>query len=228
MKFSIIIPTFNEKNILSELRSSLRPLVESGTGGVEVILSDGHSEDGTPEIAASYGWRTIGGERGRGRQMNAGAALAQGEILVFLHADTQLPAAALTMISGALRDPRVVGGNFKLKFAGKSREAAWLTRIYPLLRLGGMCYGDSGFFIRREIFTAIGGFRDYPIFEDCDLYRRVSRIGEFRTLSGAATTSSRRFEGRFLRTLLLWITLQCLYWLGISPHRLGKFYRACR
>lgn len=228
MKFSIVIPTFNEKNILGELHESLRSLVESDRGSVEIIVTDGHSEDETAEVAASYGWRTIRAARGRGSQMNAGAAQARGEILIFLHADTRLPKTALPMIGAALRDPGTVGGNFKLKFAGKSREAEWLTCIYPFLRLGGMCYGDSGFFIRREIFSAIGGFRDYPIFEDCDLFRRVSRTGRFETLPGVATTSSRRFEGRFLRTLLLWVILQSLYWLGISPHHLGKFYRACR
>ncbi len=228
MKFSIIVPTFNEKNIIEQLHQSLCPLIEGETDSVEIILTDGHSEDGTAGIAAGFGWITIDGERGRGRQMNAGAARARGEVLIFLHADTCLPVSALPMIRSALSDPETVGGNFRLKFAGKSREAEWLTRIYPLLRLGGMCYGDSGFFIRREIFTTIGGFRDYPLFEDCDLYRRLSRTGRFRTLPGVATTSSRRFEGRFLRTLRLWVTLQCLYWLGVSPHRLGKFYRAYR
>ena len=228
MKFSIVIPTFNEKNMMGELHESLQSLVESGQDSVEVIVTDGHSEDETVEIAASYGWRTIRAARGRGGQMNAGAARARGEILIFLHADTRLPETALPLIRAALHNPGTVGGNFKLKFAGMSREAGWLTSIYPFLRLGGMCYGDSGLFIRREIFSSIGGFRDYPIFEDCDLFRRVSRTGRFETLPGVATTSSRRFEGRFLRTLLLWVTLQTLYWVGISPHRLGRFYRACR
>ena len=91
-----------------------------------------------------------------------------------------------------------------------------------------MCYGDSGFFIRREVFEAVGGFRDYPIFEDCDLYRRMRSHGRFVRLEESATTSSRRFEGRFFRTLALWIFLQVLYWLGVSPRRLGDLYRAHR
>lgn len=232
MRFSIIIPTFNEREGLDSLHKSLERVIESslhqGHSSTEVIVADGGSDDGTSAIASSYGWRTLNARRGRGSQMNAGGAVARGEILIFLHADTHLPPGAGAAIGEALKNGSVIGGNFSLKFAGSSREARWLTRIYPLLRLGGMCYGDSGFFIRRETFTRIGGFRDYPIFEDCDIYRRLRQIGEFRTLPLAATTSSRRFEGRFIRTLLLWMTLQCLYWLGVSPQRLGRLYRARR
>lgn len=232
MLFSIIIPTFNESKGLKSLHKSLRVVLESSDHQnhlwSEVIAVDGGSGDQTTAITSSYGWRTITARRGRGSQMNAGVAVATGEILIFLHADTHLPPEALETIAETLENEGVSGGNFSLKFDGSSREARWLTRIYPLLRLGGMCYGDSGFFIRRETFTKVGGFRDYPIFEDCDLYRRLRKIGEFKTVALSATTSSRRFEGRFFRTLLLWVTLQCLYWLGVSPHLLGRLYRARR
>lgn len=222
--FSIIIPTLNEEKVLARQEAGLK----SFGGETEIIVSDGGSRDGTLEIARRLGWSVVEGARGRGSQMNAGASIARGEVLIFLHADTILPEAAPELISEALIDSKVVGGNFRLKFSGNSRESGWLTRIYPLLRLGGMCYGDSGFFIRHNIFESVGGFRDYPIFEDCDLYRRLNKVGRFKMVDGAAETSSRRFEGRFMRTFLLWIVLQVLYWCGISPHRLAAYYRAVR
>jgi GT2 family glycosyltransferase len=160
--------------------------------------------------------------------MNAAARLARGEALLFLHADTRLPADALALIEAALAQPEVCGGNFSLIFDGQTWGARILTRLYPWLRLGGMCYGDSGFFVRRGVFEAVGGFRDLPIFEDCDLYARLRRKGRFARLAARATTSARRFEGRFLRTFALWAMLQMLYWLGVSPRRLDRFYKPVR
>jgi glycosyltransferase involved in cell wall biosynthesis len=166
--------------------------------------------------------------RGRGRQMNAGARLAEGETLLFLHADTRLPENALELIAGALADEMVCGGNFSLTFGGETREARLLTRIYPLLRLGGMLYGDSAIFARRGVFERLGGYREYPIFEDCDLYRRIRRLGRFARLNERATTSSRRFEGRFIRTFALWSLMQVLYWLGVRPEFLNRLYKPLR
>lgn len=224
MLISIIIPTFNEATTVRGLAADLARL----EGPAEVIISDGGSEDATAEMARDCGLRVIAAPRGRGGQMNAGARLARGEALLFLHADTSLPAGALAEIARALRRPEVCGGNFSLVFEGRTWEARALTRLYPLLRLGGMCYGDSGFFVRREIFERAGGFRDYPIFEDCDLYRRLRRLGRFVRLPAAATTSSRRFEGRFLRTFALWSFMQVLYWLGVDPRRLDRIYKPVR
>ena len=224
MKFSIIIPTLNEEKILVRQWESLK---EFGVDA-EIIVADGGSSDGTLAIARRMGWEVVEAAKGRGQQMNAGAAIASAPVLIFLHADTILPVEASELISQALNDSEVVGGNFRLKFDGNRWESRWLTRIYPLLRLGGMCYGDSGFFLRREIFERVGGFRDYPIFEDSDLYRRIGRLGRFRMVDGVAKTSSRRFEGRFWRTLLLWVVLQILYWSGVPPRRLAEFYRVVR
>jgi rSAM/selenodomain-associated transferase 2 len=224
MKVSLIIPTLNEEKILPLQAACLRDF----GGELEIIVADGLSSDRTQELARQYGWRIVASERGRGTQMNAGAAVATGEVLVFLHADTMLPARASAMISELLRDSRVVGGNFRLEFSGDRWESRWLTRLYPVLRLGGLCYGDSGFFLRREFFERVGGYREYPLFEDCDMYRRVSRLGRFVRVDGVATTSSRRFEGRFIRTFMLWIVLQVLYWCGVSPERLAVYYRIFR
>src|SRR6266540_1458805 len=111
---------------------------------------------------------------------------------------------------------------------GGTREARLLTRIYPFLRLGGMLYGDSAIFVRRRVFDRLDGYREYPIFEDCDLYRRMRRLGRFVRLNACATTSSRRFEGRFIRTFALWSLMQVLYWLGVNPNLLNRLYKPLR
>ncbi|MGH9831448.1 MAG: TIGR04283 family arsenosugar biosynthesis glycosyltransferase, partial [Blastocatellia bacterium] len=212
MLISIIIPTLNEKTTMRDLAASLSRL----RGEFEVIVCDGGSVDETVEIARECGLRVISAPRGRGRQMNAGARAARGEALLFLHADTRLPEDALLLISEALDDTENCGGNFSLVFDGETWESRALTLIYPFLRLGGMCYGDSAIFVRREVFERLGGYGDYPVFEDCDFYRRMRRIGRFARLPERATTSSRRFEGKFIRTFALWALMQVLYWVGID------------
>jgi rSAM/selenodomain-associated transferase 2 len=221
---SIIIPTLNEATTMRDLAASLDRL----RGEFEIIVCDGGSSDSTVEMARQCGLRVIEAPRGRGPQMNAGARSAKGETLLFLHADTRLPEDALELVTGALVDERVCGGNFSLIFGGDSREARLLTRIYPLLRLGGMLYGDSAIFARRRVFDRLGGYREYPIFEDCDLYRRMRRLGRFVRLNARATTSSRRFEGQFIRTFALWSLMQVLYWLGVSPNLLNRLYKPLR
>lgn len=224
MKISIIIPTLNEEATIRELAESLEQL----QGEYEAIVADGGSDDATVSLLRQCGLRVIETARGRGRQMNAGAKLVTGEALLFLHADTLLPQNALAMMETLLQDSHVCGGNFSLIFDGNTREARLLTRLYPLLRLGGMCYGDSAIFVRRSVFEQLGGYSDYPIFEDCDLYRRMRRVGRFVRLPSAAITSSRRFEGRFLRTFALWAVMQVLYWLGVHPNRLARWYKPLR
>jgi rSAM/selenodomain-associated transferase 2 len=221
---SIIVPTLNEATTIHDLSASLGRL----RGDFEVIICDGGSSDATVEMARQRGLRVIVAPRGRGRQMNAGAELAKGEILLFLHADTRLPENALALVAGALADEEVCGGNFSLIFGGDTREARLLTRIYPFLRMGGMLYGDSAIFTRRSVFERLGGFRDYPIFEDCDLYRRMRLLGRFVRLNACAMTSSRRFEGKFIRTFALWSLMQVLYWIGVNPNRLDRLYKPLR
>ena len=197
-------------------------------GEFEVIVCDGGSADATVETARQCGLRVIEAPRGRGPQMNAGAQSAKGAALLFLHADTRLPEDAPALIADALADEEVCGGNFNLIFGGDSRGARLLTRIYPLLRLGGMLYGDSAIFVRRAAFDRLGGYREYPIFEDCDLYRRARRLGKFVRLNARATTSSRRFEGRFIRTFALWSLMQVLYWVGLNKNLLNRLYKPLR
>ncbi len=224
MHLSIIIPTLNEAATIRAAAAALAPW----RGQVEVLIADGGSTDDTVASARACGLNVISAPRGRGSQMNAGAQTAQGEILLFLHADTRLPQAAPALIETALSDPTVSGGNFSLQFDGDTRAARVLTWLYPCLRRGGMCYGDSAIFVRRAIFERLGGYQDVPLFEDVDLFKRLKRAGRFVRLSARATTSSRRFEGRFLRTFALWSCLQILYWLRVSPQRLARLYRIAR
>jgi hypothetical protein len=157
--------------------------------------------------------------------MHAGALASTGDILWFVHADTTPPPYALDQIRKSLEPRSVAGGNFGLLFDGPSRAARQLTAIYPVLRMLGLCYGDSGIFIRREIYDQIGGFRSLPLFEDLDLLRRLRRAGRFVHLKCRIVTSSRRFENcNFALVWLRWTTLQFLYWCGASPVWLARWY----
>src|SRR4051812_19423011 len=170
---SIIIPTLDEAERIGALLDALAGM----PGHFEVLVVDGGSRDGTPEVARSRGAVVLVPGRGRGTQMHAGAGLARGEVLWFLHADTIPPADALGRIAEALADPAVVGGNFELILSGTSRPARFLTWLYPRLRRLGLAYGDSAFFVRRSAYEQTGGFRPLPIFEDLDLLRRLRRAG---------------------------------------------------
>ena len=166
---------------------------------------------------------------GRGTQMRAAALEATGDVLWFVHADTLPPPHALDESRAHLADTSVAGGNFGLLFDGPSRSARQLTAIYPMLRILGLSYGDSGIFVRRDIYDRIGGFRELALFEDLDLLRRLRRTGRFVHLPSRIITSSRRFEHRnFALVWLHWTTLQVLYWCGVSPNWLARWYRHAR
>ena len=225
MKFSIVIPTLNEEVALPDTLRAVSQL----QGDFEVIVSDGGSVDGTVAIARSFGVLVVPSERGRGQQQIAGANHAIGDVFWFLHADSIPASDSLRTMERALGDEGLVGGNFTLRFDGESQAARNLTLAYPYFRWLGLCFGDSGIFVRRCTYEAMGGFRPYPLFEDVDFARRVKRFGKFVRLPCTLTTSSRRFEGRsFTRIFAHWTLLQCLYWLGVSPVRLAKFYAHIR
>lgn len=222
---SVIIPTFNEAHSISETLKRVAAL----RGEVEVILVDGGSHDETVEMARRRGVKVITAARGRGSQMHAGASVARGSALLFLHADTHPAPDAAERIMEALREPETVGGNFSVRFDGPRRAARFLTWLYPQLRKLGLCYGDSAIFARREVYDEIGGFRPHPIFEDLDLVRRLRRRGRVVHLPAIVVTSSRRFENRsFAWTFTRWASLQVLYWLGVHPRRLNRLYAPIR
>jgi rSAM/selenodomain-associated transferase 2 len=225
MKLSVIIPTLNEADTLGLTLDALACLPEKP----EVIVVDGGSSDGTIEIALERDVCVINSERGRGAQMHAGACAAQGDALWFLHADTRPPDEAVAKIIEALDAAEVVGGNFEISFEGTRRAAKFLTWLYPQLRKLGLCYGDSAIFVRRATYERVGGFQPFPIFEDVDLVRRLRRAGRFVHLQTHVTTSARRFEGRsFALTFARWSVLQALYWIGVHPRTLSRFYAPVR
>ena len=222
---SIIVLALNEEGQIGSTLQALQAL----TGEKEILVADGGSDDRTVEIATSLGVRVVPCARGRGRQIRTAALEAKGTVLWFVHADTRPQNGALESIHDSLRNGATVGGNFALVFEGDHYSARQMTTIYPYLRRLGLSYGDAGIFMRRSVYEAIGGCRDYPLFEDLDMIRRMMRHGNFVHLSTKIFTSARRFSGpQYGRVWALWITLQLLYWAGVSPYRLARWYRLAR
>ena len=157
--------------------------------------------------------------------VDGGSRDATGDVLWFLHADTVPAPNCVRQLKRCLQNENVVGGNFTIRFDGERLAAKFLTWLYPKLNTLNLIYGDSAIFVRRDIYERIGGFNDYPIFEDLDFIERLKRAGEVVTLPAVVTTSSRRFENKsFILTFLRWTILQMLYWLGVSPDALVKIY----
>lgn len=235
MPISVIIPTLNEElTIMATLAHT------AALGFDELIVVDGGSLDQTPVLVESYRRRThspaqspvrlVTTPRGRARQMNEGAKASGGEILLFLHADTQLPGDAKTMIDTTLADQRMVGGRFDVRFDRPSRWGSIISRMMNWRsRLSGIATGDQALFVRRPIFEQMGGFTDMPLMEDIDFSRRLKENGATAALTATVTTSFRRWERHGpLRTLLLMWVLRFLYWIGVSPSHLVDWYKAVR
>lgn len=230
MKLSIIIPVLNEA---AALRRML-PLLERFSG-VEIIFIDGGSSDGTIDLLQAWSGRPssqarilLRAERGRARQMNAGAKRAAGEILLFLHADSILPEGAIDAISEAVRSPGVVGGAFRFRIDSPHFFLKMIERLANLRSsLLQLPYGDQGLFVRREVFERLGGYADLPLMEDVDLIRRLKRTGRVVLLEEAITTSPRRWlrEGIYYTSVRNLILLS-LYFAGVSPRRLAQWYRS--
>ncbi len=194
----------------------------------EIVVVDGGSRDGSPDIARAVpGVRVLGAPRGRGSQLNAGARAATGDVLLFLHADTRLPPDAAAWVARTLAEPGVVAGAFRIRTVADGGPN-WLG---PLLRLAdlrsrysGLPYGDQAVFVRRDAFATVGGFPDQPLMEDIELARRLRRIGAIQTVPAVAEVSGRRFLARPVRTVLALRTFPLLYRLGVSPSRLARLY----
>lgn len=232
MTVGVIIPTLNEAHIIQHCLAAVLPL-----GFDELLVVDGGSQDHTALRAASFfethgvsHGRCLTSRRGRGAQMNVGAAASRSNVLLFLHADTRLPQDAKSAIQQALANPRCVGGRFDVRFE-RDRGYAWIiSRMMNLRsRWTGIATGDQGIFVRRDVFEALGGFAEIPIMEDIEFSRRLKRMGHVCALRTTATTSFRRWEQQGpLSTILQMWTLRFLYWLGCQPHTLTRFYGAVR
>ncbi len=227
MKLSVIIPTFNEEKSIAATLGALLNLKSIK----EIIVADGASSDKTVEIVESFEKVKLikCDKANRGKQMYTGAKNASGDVFWFVHADTIPSKNAAHEIEKSLDDTKIIGGNFEIIFGGGGNWARILTWLYPYLRKLGLIYGDSAIFIRREIYEKSGGFRDLPLFEDVEFYKRIKEYGKFVHLNAAVETSSRRFENSsFIWTFAKWSIFQGLYWLGFPPHILAKFYKAIR
>lgn len=220
MKLSVVIPALNEKVSIGYLLERLN----AAPGVHEVIVSDGGSTDGTMDVATPSAG-VIRGEPGRGPQLRAGAAAATGDVLLFLHADVLPPEDVAAQISGAL-EAGFVGGNFRLRYPGGGLLGRWLGLLAPPYRRIRRYYGDSGIFIRRDVYEVCGGFPHVPVMEDVIFVRRMEAAGTTAYLPGPIVSDPRRWKGRQIRTLLLWGSMQTAFALGVTPWRLDRFYRA--
>jgi rSAM/selenodomain-associated transferase 2 len=223
MRFSIIMPVLNEEAVLEQQLSYLRR--QCAHIDCELLIVDGDSNDRTTEIARHYG-QVISSPRGRAIQMNAGAAAAMGEILIFLHADTLLPDDAFQAIEHALTSPLVVGGAFQICFNCDQwpyRLVAFTTNLRSRVRK--VFTGDQAYFVRATSFNAIGGFPDQPLMEDLEIITRLRTIGKVVLLPQYVTTSARRHEKiGLIRTVLFMWYLRTLYKFGTSPAELQRKY----
>jgi rSAM/selenodomain-associated transferase 2 len=221
---SVIVPVLNEATLIGDFLRTIRTLARE----LEIIVVDGGSTDETVSISRPLSDKTIVAPRGRALQMNAGAALARGEILWFLHADSTAPANAIQEMRVALADPRKAGGCFRLRYP----RPHLIYRVSDSLgnlgvKVFGFALGDHGIFCRRSAFFRIGGYRNVPILEDAELYRALrSRVGQMTQLHETIASDPRTFErwGRF-RTTAVYFVILVLYVARVPIARLNRIYR---
>ncbi len=219
---TIIVPVLDEAVGIEDCLAALQPL---RAAGAEVIVVDGGSGDETVARATPLADCVITAPRGRASQMNAGAGLATGEVLLFLHADTRLPEGALVLVGEGLAGGRP-WGRFDVRITGRS---AWLSVVAALMnrrsRLTGIATGDQAMFVTRQAFRAVGGFPDIPLMEDIALSRRLLALSRPACLAAKVTTSGRRWERHGVwRTILRMWQLRLRYFLGADPRRLAREY----
>ena len=225
---SVIIPVLNEESRIVEQLESL-----SAVPGIhEVIVVDGGSSDRTVELVRAIPRaRLATAAAGRASQMNAGARVASGDVLLFLHADVRLPPNAMRWVSEALSEPAAVAGAFRTWTVSEGSR----TMLAPLLHLAdlrsrysALPYGDQALFVRADVFRQVGGFPEQPLMEDLELSRRLRRFGTVRIVPAEVRVSGRRFLSRPVYYALLVNIFPLLYRLGLPPRLLASLYRSPR
>ena len=228
---SIVIPTYNEASSILAVLDRLKRV----RGEFEVVVADGSSTDQTCELVRSavssypHPLRLVESPRNRAIQLNCAAQHACGDSFIFLHADILVPAGTVEAVEKSLHDPLVIGGNFQIVFEGDSAVERFFTWCYRVRRPFGIYYGDSGLFVRREIFERMGGFKPIPIMDDYEFVRRMERAGRTVCLAPPLLVSDRRWrvQGLF-PTLFSWIWIQTLYSLGLPAEHLARWYGPVR
>jgi rSAM/selenodomain-associated transferase 2 len=220
VSIGIVVPVYNEAAVLAGSLEQLRHVIDREP----VVVVDGGSNDDTAEIAARYFPVERASEPNRGAQMNRGAARLKTDVLLFLHADSHLPGGFQDEVRRAVSEGGVAGGCFRLRFDDDHavlRFYAWFTRLPGRW----FHFGDQAFFVRREMFERMGGFRELPFLEDVDFLRRLRRQGRFRIADSAVVTSARRFRQRgVVRQQLRNAALVALFEAGVPAKRLCGFY----
>jgi rSAM/selenodomain-associated transferase 2 len=221
---AVVVPALDEA---AGIESTLSALSALRARGVEIVVVDGGSRDGTPALAAPLADGVVTSERGRARQMNAGAAATRAEVLLFLHADTRLPADADRRVLDAVQRG-AAWGRFDVRIDGRSR---WLPVVAALMnirsRLTGIATGDQAIFVTRAAFDRIGGFPDQPLMEDIEISRRLRRLARPACLRDKVVTSGRRWDthGAWRTIVLMW-RLRWAYWRGVPAQELARRYAA--
>jgi len=219
-RLSIIIPVLNEAACLDRTLTDLfsRPWLKQNG---EVIVCDGGSDDGSPEIAAGHPCRLVHSGAGRALQMNTGSSLAHGETLLFLHADSRLPDDF-----GELIPATAAWGFFRLRLDGSARAFRLIEFAINLrTRLSRVAGGDQGIFLSRPLFDKLGGFPQIPLMEDVAICKRARRYALPVIVSSTISSSSRRWqENGIVKTIVLMWMLRLAYWLGVDPKRLHRIY----
>jgi rSAM/selenodomain-associated transferase 2 len=222
-RLSIIIPVLDEAAEIAEALAALAPLRERGA---EIIVVDGGSRDGTLEAARPLADVVITAPRGRGSQMNAGAAAAHGGMLLFLHADTRLPAGADRHVIDVLGRARRAWGRFDVTIAGRSPLLAIVAAMMNWRsRITGIATGDQAMFMTLAAFAQAGGFPDIALMEDIVMSRRLKAITPPASLAARVTTSGRRWDrDGVLRTIFMMWRLRLAFFLGVEPAHLARQY----
>ncbi len=223
-RLSVVLPVLNEA---AGLGTALQALAALRARGTEIIVADGGSSDHSAALARAGDAHLVHAPRGRALQMNAGAAQATGEVLLFLHADTVLPEGADALVSEALASGAKAWGRFDVRITGRPRMLRLVAALMNLRsRLTGIATGDQSMFMTRAAFEAVGGFPAQPLMEDIEMSRRLLRLSRPACLRAKVQTSGRRWESRGVwRTVLLMWRLRFAYWRGAAPERLADLYR---